>query len=220
MVLTPRMPVKAVVFFTDGRANMTFGNINGVPYNFGGTDPIQAGCPPFPDPGAAFYATNTPENAQNNYLCTNICGNAPICFARGTTITATTFTDSHGVQQYFCASHITEDATNRCVLLANQMRTTSNYVYAVGLTTDIGAFAPPTLETLQQIANDPNSSTFDQTQPIGAAFLSPTDKTSQKYFGRLPRISSCGWSIDRHPHFAGTRAVEFAQVDPLPRPEL
>jgi hypothetical protein len=85
------------------------------------------------------------------------------------------------VQQYFCASHVTEDATNRCVLIANQMRASNNYVYAVGLTTDLNAFAPPTLETLQQVANDPASSTFDPTLPVGAAFLSSGQDLSEVF---------------------------------------
>ena len=76
-----------------------------------------------------------------------------------------------GKAEFFCASHVTEDATNRCVLTANQMRASSNYVYAVGLAGDANAFAPPTLETLQQMANDPASPQFDPSQPVGAAFL-------------------------------------------------
>jgi hypothetical protein len=166
----PSNTVKVVVFFTDGRANMTEGVFNGVPYNFGGLDPFQAACPPIPDPGAYFYLTNTAENAQNNSVCNNSCGNAPTCTG-GRSISASTFTNANGVEHYLCASWITEDATNRCVLIANQMRASSNYVFAVGLSAP-GGFASPTLTTLQQIANDPASPTFDPTQPVGAAFTS------------------------------------------------
>ena len=167
--------VKAVVFFTDGRANMSQGVFNRVPYNFGGIDPIQASCPPFADPGAFFYLTNTAENAQNTSVCDNNgnCGGVPTCGRRsGLTIPNSTFTNANGIEKNFCASWITEDATNRCVLIANQMRASGNYVYAVGLTAGVNPFAPPLVETLQQIANDPDSSKFDPTLPVGAAFLS------------------------------------------------
>src|ERR1039458_195045 len=176
--------VKAVVFFTDGRANMTEGVFSKVPYNFGGIDAVQPSCPPFPDPGALFYLTNTAENAQNNSVCNNNgnCGGVPAC-NRGTglSITNSTFINANGVEHYFCASWITEDATNRCVLIANQMRASGNYVYAVGLTASVNAFAPPTIETLQQIANDPESSTFDPTLPVGAAFLSHGEDLSEVF---------------------------------------
>jgi hypothetical protein len=165
----PTNTVKVVVFFTDGQANMTEGVFNGVPYNFGGLDPVEAGCPGFMDPGAQFFLTNTAENAQNNNVCANVCGNTPTCTG-GRTISTSTFTNAHGSLEFICASKITEDATNRCVLIANQMRAASNYVYAVGLdTTTIGA---PTLQLLQEIANDPASGKFDDTQPVGAAFVS------------------------------------------------
>ena len=165
----PTNTVKVVVFFTDGQANMTEGVFNGVPYNFGGFDSVQAGCPAFPDPGAQFFLTNTAENAQNNSVCANVCGNTPTC-SGGRTISTPTFTDARGEEHYLCATWITEDATNRCVLIANQMRAASNYVYAVGLNTQ--TIGGPNLETLQEIANDPASGKFDDTQPVGAAFLS------------------------------------------------
>jgi hypothetical protein len=85
-----------------------------------------------------------------------------------------------GIPENFCGSHITADATNRCVLVANQMRTSSNYVYAVGLSAP-GSLAPVTLDTLQQVANDPDSATFDPTQPVGAAFLSTGQDLSEVF---------------------------------------
>jgi len=163
---TPANTVKVVLFFTDGLGNMTFGNVNGVPLNFGGNDPPSCFGP---DLGASFYRTNTSEQSQSS-VCTVNCGSATACSVNGTNLTASVFTNAHGVAQFFCASKITEDATNRCVLIANQLRASSNYVYAIGLTTPENS-APPTLTTLQQIANDPQSPTFDPTQPVGAAFL-------------------------------------------------
>jgi hypothetical protein len=162
----PANTIKVVVFFTDGLGNMTFGNVNGVPLNFGGNDPPSCFGP---DLGASFYRTNTSEQSQSS-VCTVNCGSATACSVNGTNLTASVFTNAHGVAQFFCASKITEDATNRCVLIANQLRASSNYVYAIGLTTPENS-APPNLTTLQQIANDTNSPTFDPTQPVGAAFL-------------------------------------------------
>src|ERR1017187_3207565 len=153
-VSTPTNAIKAMVFFTDGQANMTTSVINGVPLNFGGSDPPQPGCF-MPDPGASFYRTNTSEQSQVS-VCTVSCGSATACSVNGTNLTASVFTNAHGVAQFFCASKITEDGTNRCVLIANQLRASSNYVYAIGITTTNNS-APPNLTTLQQIANDPNS---------------------------------------------------------------
>jgi HYR domain len=169
-VSAPANAVKVVVFFTDGLANMTFGKFNGVPLNFGGQGTPQVGCPPFPDAGASFWRTNTSEQSQVS-VCSVNCGSAMSCSINGTNLTAQVFTNAHGLAEFICASKITEDATNRCVLIANQMRASSNYVYVVGLSAP-GALDSPTLTTLQQIANDPNSPTFDPTQPVGAALLS------------------------------------------------
>jgi Flp pilus assembly protein TadG len=177
--------VKVVVFFTDGRANTTmykFPTIpkGGITLSFGGNDPLQASCPPFPDPGASFWRTN-----GNNSGCNSInCGDVfPICpIGGGTNITSTqVWTNALGIEEFFCASKITEDATNRCVLVASQMRASGNYVYAVGLTAGVNAFAPPTIETLDQIANDPDSSTFDSSKPVGAAFLSHGEDLSEVF---------------------------------------
>ena len=174
----PANAVKVVVFFTDGRGNMTTAKFattpaGGITLNFGGLDPATIGCPASPDPGANFWRTNTSEQTQTSVGSVVGCGGTWAgAILGGTNITPTAvWTNAHGVAQFFCGSSITADATNRCVLIANQMRASSNYVFTVGLTAP-GALAPPTLTMLQQIANDPASPTFDPTQPVGAAFLS------------------------------------------------
>jgi hypothetical protein len=186
--VVPANYVKVVVFFTDGRANMTTYKFptsppGGITLNFGGQDPATAGCPGKADPNADFWRTNTSETAQGAGVVgtTAICGNSWTATLGGTTITATAvFTNAMGIPENFCGSHITADATNRCVLVANQMRTSSNYVYAVGLSAP-GSLAPVTLDTLQQVANDPDSATFDPTQPVGAAFLSTGQDLSEVF---------------------------------------
>ena len=164
--------VKVVVFFTDGRANMIQGVFNGVPLNFGGQDPIQVGCLGT-NPGADFSVTNAAETvaAQNNAVGSVNCGGTLNFIVNGTKIqNIGHYTDLTGAHS-FCADSITLDATNRCARLAEQMRGSSNYVYAVGLAAP-GATAPPTIQWLQIMANDPSSPQFDPTQPVGAAFLS------------------------------------------------
>ena len=168
----PANAIKFVVLFTDGQANMTEGVFNGVPLNFGGFNALQVGCAGS-NPGASFYRTNAAETVagQSTPVCSLAnCDVIPPTCSTGITV-GVTWTNAHGVAQFFCASPITEDATNRCVLIANQLRASSNYVFAVGLSAP-GVLAPPTLTTLQQIANDPASPSFDPTQPVGAAFLS------------------------------------------------
>ena len=165
--------VKVVVLFTDGQANMSEGVFNGVPLNFGGQNPLKAGCP-FTPQGASFWRTNTAESSNPPNVC-NVpgCNNAAACNGGGIVV-GSTFTNAHNTAVNFCTLTITEDATNRCVLLANQMRASknsSNYVYAVGLAV-ANAVEAPTLDLLQEVANDPDSSTFDPQKPVGAAFLS------------------------------------------------
>jgi len=169
--------IKVVVLFTDGQANTitrkftTTTPAGGVTLSFGGNDPIGVGCQG-PNPGALFFRTNLAETATAQWTSlfnNNGCGNPASFTVDGTNVSAgTTYTDLTG-SHFYCASSITEDATNRCVLIANQMRASSNYVYAVGLS---ASEAPPTIDMLQQVANDPDSSTFDPTQPVGAAFIS------------------------------------------------
>jgi Flp pilus assembly protein TadG len=181
----PATAVRAVILFTDGQANMIEGVFSGVPVNFGGQDPAQINCPPPKggDPGASFFPTNAAEtvNAQNNTPCTVNCDSTLTgCTINGTKIkNVTTYTDTTGNKD-FCASWITTDATNRCVMLAKQMRASGDYVYAVGLAAP-GALAPPTLQMLQEVANDSAWSGFDKTVPVGAAFLSDGNDLSQVF---------------------------------------
>ena len=77
----PANAIKVVVFFTDGRANTTMYKFpttppGGITLSFGGNDPIQAGCPPFPDPGASFWLTNGNSSGCSNIVCGGII---PVC---------------------------------------------------------------------------------------------------------------------------------------------
>ena len=166
--------VKAVVFFTDGQANTILGKFNGKTFNFGGNDPPQIGCNVL-NAGATFWATNNNGNQECTVGCGGTIGNC----GTGNIGGVSTYTDLTGPHP-FCADSITLDATNRCVLLAQQMRASGNYVYAIGLTAQ-GALQPPTLQMLQIMANDPNSPNFDPTIPVGAAFQSTGQDLTQVF---------------------------------------
>ena len=189
--VVPSNYVKVVVFFTDGRANMTTWRFpttpsGGILLNFGGRDPATIGCAGQADDGAGgFWRTNTSETAQNSGQVRGFvdCGTTMPAYSVGGgtgTVAATQFIDVTGTPRQFCASHITADSMNRCVRIANSMRDSGNFVYAVGLSAP-GALSPPTLDFLQQVANDPDSSTFDQTKPVGAAFVSTGNDLSQVF---------------------------------------
>jgi hypothetical protein len=64
----------------------------------------------------------------------------------------------------------------RAVQLANGMRAQGIVVYSIGLGDKISA------PFLQQVANDPASSTFDSSQPIGQAVFAPTAADLQSVF--------------------------------------
>ena len=64
--------------------------------------------------------------------------------------------------------NIANDAMYRAVQVANSMRAQGIVIYSIGLGNKIGqAF-------LQQVANDPASSTFNANEPIGQAVFAPT----------------------------------------------
>jgi hypothetical protein len=65
---------------------------------------------------------------------------------------------------------IANDATYRTEQLANLMRNSTNNItiYSIGLGNKINE------QYLQEIANDPNSPTYDSSQPQGEAVFAPT----------------------------------------------
>ena len=65
-------------------------------------------------------------------------------------------------------NNIANDAMYRAVQVANSMRAQGIVIYSIGLGDKISqAF-------LQQIANDPASSTFNPSEPVGQAVFAPT----------------------------------------------
>jgi hypothetical protein len=81
-----------------------------------------------------------------------------------------------GSTQPITEANVANDAMYRSVQVANAMRAQNIVIYAIGLGDKISeAF-------LQQVANDPASSTYDSTQPVGAAVFAPTPADLQGVF--------------------------------------
>ena len=73
-------------------------------------------------------------------------------------------------------ANISNDAMYRAVQVANSMRAQGIVIYSIGLGNTISqAF-------LQQIANDPASSTFNPNEPVGQAVFAPTAADLQGVF--------------------------------------
>ena len=145
--------VKVAVFFTDGWANMIQNTLNcpaATLINVGG-------CAP-PEQAAGWCGQNTPA-----YIFVDpVTGN-------GATCSATTFPSQvTGGTLPLSIANISNDAMYRANAVATAMRAEGIVVYSIGLGDKISeAF-------LQQIANDPNSSSFDSSQPVGEAVFAPS----------------------------------------------
>jgi Flp pilus assembly protein TadG len=149
--------VKVAVFFTDGWANTVNDTLNcppSSPMNFGGCAPLEAAAGWCG--GISFMDPQT--------------GNGRSCGAK-------TFPSQvAGSSQALSPTNIANDAMYRSVLVANTMRTQGITVYSIGLGDKISQ------PFLQQVANDPASSTFDPNQPVGQAVFAPTPAQLQGVF--------------------------------------
>jgi Flp pilus assembly protein TadG len=149
--------IEVAVFFTDGWANTVEDTLNCPPstlLNFGG-------CAP-------------PEAAVG--WCSGISFLNPIT-GNGVNCGATSFpSQMTGGNLALTQQNIANEAMYRAVQVANNMRTQNIVIYSIGLGDKISeAF-------LQQIANDPASSTFDPNQPVGQAVFAPTAADLQGVF--------------------------------------
>jgi Flp pilus assembly protein TadG len=141
--------VKVAVFFTDGWANTVEDTLKcptSTLLNFGGCAPPEAAAGWCS--GISFMDPTTGSSRS--------CG-------------ATQFPSQvAGGMQPLTENNIANDAMYRAVQVANNMRTQGIVIYSIGLGDKISqAF-------LQQIANDPASSTFNANDPIGQAVFAPT----------------------------------------------
>jgi len=162
---------KVVVFFTDGLANMIDDTLSCPPqttWNFGGYDP--------PNSGAAFFSPNAPRTrqGQENASCTIGDNGTPVCCSGGSQF----YSQEYNTLENFTRDNITAESKYRCIQLANQMRAANMYVYSIGLGGDPNN--PVDFTFLQQVANDPNSLTYNSNEPTGEALVAndPTELDS------------------------------------------
>ena len=149
--------VKVAVFFTDGWANTVQNTLNCPPstlLNFGGCAPPEAAVG-----WCSGISFMDPTNGN-----TRSCG-------------ATSFpSQMTGGSVSLTQTNIANDAMYRAVQVANSMRAQGIAIYSIGLGDKISqAF-------LQQVANDPASSTFDPNQPVGQAVFAATAADLQGVF--------------------------------------
>ena len=149
--------VEVAVFFTDGWANTVEDTVNCPPstlLNFGG-------CAP-------------PEAAVG--WCSGISFLDPVT-GSGRNCGATSFPSQvTGGPLALTQQNIANDAMYRAVQVANSMRAQGVVIYSIGLGDKISqAF-------LQQVANDPASSTFNPNEPVGEAVFAPTAADLQGVF--------------------------------------
>ena len=177
-VVSTQAYVKAVVFFTDGQANMieaTSACPTGVnqPWNFGGYLP----------PGqeqVSFWPTNMPDTyaaQETGETCTT-----PGCCSA----TADRYQSFDGTWKNFAMSNVVYDATNRCILVANQMRAAGIYVYCIGFNVGgAGNTDVPDPGFLQQVANDPLSPSYNPALPVGAALVAGNGADLDQLFQQI-----------------------------------
>jgi Flp pilus assembly protein TadG len=156
--------VKVAVYFTDGYANVIQDNLscNGTMtlYNYGGYDSGNSVDFFSPATGSSLATYNSSSRtwSPTTFCLKNLAG----------------FTSQiDGTTKTFTRTNVTADARYRALETANAMRAEGMYIYAIGLGTSVDdAF-------LQQIANDPASSSYDSSQPEGMAVFAKNCPSSQ-----------------------------------------
>ncbi len=157
--------VKVAVYFTDGYVNVIQDSLSCsgtmTLYNYGGYDSGSTVDFFNPTTGSslATYTSGThPTWSPSNFCLKNLAG----------------FTSAiDGTTKPFYRTNVTADAKYRALHTADAMRSEGMYVYAIGLGSSVdNAF-------LQQIANDPASSTYDSSQPVGMAVFAADCPSSQ-----------------------------------------
>jgi len=164
--------VKVAVFFTDGWANTVQNTLNcpkSTLLNFGGCSPPESaanwcGNPP----SNIFWMDPNSGNTLNNSACN-----------------ATQFLSQQYGNEQLTQLNVANDAMYRALQVANNMRAQNIVIYSIGLGDKISqAF-------LQQIANDPASSTFKQTRQWDRRCSRPPPRICKASFRPLPRRFSC-----------------------------
>ncbi len=166
--------IKAVVFFSGNRANMIEQTLScGQAFVFGGFDPSGE--------GAAFFPTNTPElpaSGQDAWQCAAPEGGS-MGIECGCSVSSY-ISPQTGNTATFSTDGIDADSEYVCNQLANLMRVQGIYVFAIGLTS--ASSGSVNSNFLYQVANDPNSPTYNPTLPTGeAVFTNDPTKLEQLF---------------------------------------
>jgi Flp pilus assembly protein TadG len=155
--------VKVAVFFTDGWANTVQDTLNcpaATLLNVGGCSPPEQAVG-----WCGSYAFMNPITGN-----TVSCGATTFLSQATGTMMPLTPSVPTGI------TNVSNDAMYRANQAATSMRAQSIIVYSIGLGDKISE------PFLQQIANDPASTTFNNTQPIGEAVFAPTASDLENVF--------------------------------------
>jgi len=160
--------VKVAVYFTDGYVNVIQDTLSCAGtmtlYNYGGYDTgnTVAFFDPVSGNSLATYNSSNHTWSPSNFCLKNLAG----------------FTSQiDGTTKAFTRTNVTADARYRALQTANAMRAEGMYVYSIGLGSSVDT------DFLQQIANDPASSSYDSSQPVGMAVFAthcPSSQCSQE----------------------------------------
>ena len=168
--------VKVVVYFTDGLMNTVQDNFNcpaQTLLNYGGFD----------NPGSGQYGDIFDPSSKTNIIGTASStgfqyqyGSAALCKnAAGTNVT--TFTSQiDGSQKSLLQTNITNEAIYRAQRTTNVMRTET--IPITIFTMGLGSVGSSATTLLKELANDPSSDTYNQTQAVGQYFAIPSCPSS------------------------------------------
>ena len=169
--------VKVVVYFTDGLMNTVQDNFNcpaQTLLNYGGFDSPGSGTyGDIFDPSSkttiidnGVTGTGFKYSASSSNLCKNAAG-----------VNVTTFTSQiDGSQKSLLQTNITNEAIYRAQKTANVMRTET--IPITIFTMGLGTVGSSATTLLKEIANDPSSDTYNNTQAIGQYFAIPSCPSS------------------------------------------
>ena len=168
-VPTNQNAIKVVVFFTDGQANMIQNSLScsgTATWNFGGWESN--------DVTIGFWSPSAPNTCAGQICPTHINSGSYIGCSGATcapsACSPALFPSIAGTNLTMNTTHIVLESEARCIQVANQMRAAGMYVYCIGLNS-AGGVNVPNATFLQEVANDPASPTYDNTQPTGEALV-------------------------------------------------
>ncbi|MFN0008971.1 MAG: pilus assembly protein TadG-related protein [Planctomycetota bacterium] len=164
--------VKVIVLFTDGLANTFQGTFDCPPQtliNLSGSDAVS-------NPNNEVWALHPLNGAV---LCQTPMGGTFACCP-----SLLTFTELRTGMQLDARNPVLvrEEAKDRAIIHARQMRLEGNVIYTIGLGNNLDA------DFLMRIANDRRSPYFTSSQPEGEFSQAPTAAELQAVFLRLARL--------------------------------